>query len=85
MSPRGQTIWNEFFGTAEKKLEPISLFKARVKSKVLEIKNEITCFKNYPNVFLTEKIQQHCRLIALKNKILKPNDKTSLGFCKSFV
>lgn len=41
---RGLTICNEFVGNAKKELESISLFKARIKSKLLELENEIASF-----------------------------------------
>lgn len=41
---RGLTICNEFVGNAKKELECISLFKAWIKSKLLELEDEIASF-----------------------------------------
>ena len=40
---QGLAIWNNFFGNIEQELEYRFLFKARVKTKILDVENEVTC------------------------------------------
>ena len=42
ISIRGSAIWNNFVANIEKELESNSLFKAKVKTKLLDIENEVT-------------------------------------------
>ena len=44
ISIRGPTIWNDFVANTEKELDSSSLFKSRVKSKLLDFENEMTFF-----------------------------------------
>ena len=44
ISIRGPAIWNNFVGNTEKELESSSLFKSKVKSKLLDFENEVTFF-----------------------------------------
>ena len=44
ISIRGPTIWNNFVANTEKELELSSLFKSKVKTKLLDFENEVTFF-----------------------------------------
>ena len=44
ISIRGPTVWNDFVGNTEKELESSSLFKAKVKSRLLDFEKEIAFF-----------------------------------------
>ena len=44
VSYRGPKLWNEFLSNEEKKIESQILFQKRVKSKLLDIKNELSYF-----------------------------------------
>ena len=44
ISLRGPAIWNNFIPNTEKELEPRSLFKSKVKTKLLDFENEETFF-----------------------------------------
>ena len=40
----GPAIWNNFVANTEEELESSSLFKSKVKTKLLEFENEVTFF-----------------------------------------
>ena len=44
VSVRDPAIWNNFVADTEKELESRSLFKSKVKTKLLDFKNEVTFF-----------------------------------------
>ena len=44
ISVRGPTLWNEFLTDSEKEIENLSLFKRKVKSKLLSYENEVIFF-----------------------------------------
>ena len=44
ISVRVPALWNEFLTASEKEIENLSLFKNRVKSKLLSYKNEVIFF-----------------------------------------
>ena len=44
VSVRGPALWNEFLTTNEKEIENLSLFKNKVKSKLLSHENEVLFF-----------------------------------------
>ena len=44
ISIRGPTIWNDFVANTTKELESSSLFKSKVKAKLLDFENEMTFF-----------------------------------------
>ena len=44
ISVRGPALWNEFLTNSEKEIENLSLFKNKVKSKLLSYKNEVIIF-----------------------------------------
>ena len=46
ISTRGPAIWNNFGANTEKVLESSSLFKSKVKTKLLDFENELTFFQN---------------------------------------
>ena len=41
---RGPKLWNKFFSKEEKKIESQMLFQKRLKSKLLEMENELSYF-----------------------------------------
>ena len=46
ISTRGPAIWKNFVANTEKVLESSSLFKLKVKTKLLDFENELTFFQN---------------------------------------
>ena len=46
ISTRGPAIWNNFVANTEKVLESSSLFKSKVKTKLLDFENELIFFQN---------------------------------------
>ena len=44
ISIRGPTIWNNLVGSMEKEIQSSSLFKTKIKRKVLVFVNEVTFF-----------------------------------------
>ena len=44
ISMGGLAIWNNFVANADKKLESSSLFKTKVKNKLLDFENELVFF-----------------------------------------
>ena len=44
ISMRGPAIWNNFVANTEKELESSSLFKSKIKTKLLDFESELTFF-----------------------------------------
>ena len=44
ISVRDPALWNEFLTVSEKKIENLSLFKSKAKSKLLSYENEVIFF-----------------------------------------
>ena len=44
ISVRGPVLWNEFLTDSEKEIENLSLFKSKLKSKLLSYENEVIFF-----------------------------------------
>ena len=44
ISIRGLALWNKFFTDSEKEIENLSIFKSKVKSKLLSYENEVIFF-----------------------------------------
>ena len=42
--PLGPAIWNTLVGSTEKEIQSSSPFKAKIKSKLLDLENEVTFF-----------------------------------------
>ena len=46
MSIRGPAIWNNFAANTEKEPESSSLFKSKIKTKLIDFENKVTFFQN---------------------------------------
>ena len=52
ISISGPAIWNDLIGSTEKEIQSSSLFKTKIKSKLLNFENEVT-FSEYPCFYKT--------------------------------
>ena len=62
ISISGPAIWNDLIGSMEKEIQSSSLFKTKIKSKLLNFENEVT-FSEYPCFYKTH-LEKHWPMVT---------------------
>ena len=53
ISFRGPKLWNEFLNTGKKQISSYNLFSTKIKSKLLDIENELRYFWNFSEIIIS--------------------------------